>query len=176
VTSVSDLYTPADAAQVRWAREVDRALRAREGMAVRAACLRLARQLRGETILGADGRPYLVRYQLAEYPRGGPRVYLHHFQQSDQAEKLHNHPWDRSVSLILAGGYREHRHRAASRLLRPGDTNEIRASDFHRIELVEADAWTVFRTGRYVGTWEFLDVKTGRRIPWREFASRREHA
>jgi hypothetical protein len=77
------------------------------------------------------------------------------------------------VSLILAGGYIEHRHREPPRAFLPGERNVIAAADFHRVELVAGDAWTVFRTGRYVGTWEFLDVTTGQRIPWRDFADRR---
>ncbi|HZC29939.1 MAG TPA: hypothetical protein VE261_00365, partial [Gaiellaceae bacterium] len=96
-------------------------------------------------------------------------VYLHKFHRSDDADDLHNHPWAWSFSIILAGGYVEERlddamvadglggwhhrvffsppKRIEVRRLTAPSFNFIRESTFHRVDLIEADAWTLFIAG-----------------------------
>ena len=113
------------------------------------------------------GRPYLDRYELAGYTPGysGPRIpslYLHHFLASDPREETHSHPWGWSASLILAGGYREHRctpdGAETIRELRPGDLNVIHAADRHRVTLLGDECWTLFLAGRYAQPWHFYEA------------------
>lgn len=112
-----------------------------------------------------------------------PTVFLHRFLRSDGDLELHNHPWDRSLSFILAGGYREERRRRVlldgreldvveQRVVRPFRFNRIDADDFHRVDLLEDDAWTVFITGPKVKSWGFWDRFTGEYIDWREHLRR----
>jgi hypothetical protein len=115
-----------------------------------------------------DGEPYLERYFVAGYnptaPHGGTTepasVFLHHFLSSDRNGATHSHPWEWACSLMLAGGYREERCDAAGRLtvrdVRPGDVNLLDAQVQHRVELFEADAWTLFLVGRVVQDWAFF--------------------
>ncbi len=108
-----------------------------------------AREIRGE-----HGEPYLERYSLCG--AFGWRAYLHRFRASDPDRGLHDHPWGWSMSLILAGSYREVREGAVRRLF-PGQVNIIRGHDFHRILLDEGEeAWTLFVHGPRVKGWGFL--------------------
>lgn len=120
-----------------------------------------------------NGAPYLHRYFLAGWsPRTAgptrPSIFLHHFLASDPADQVHSHPWGWSSSLILVGGYREHRclgHRYAPmpgdvlqvKEYRPGDVNVLMPDDKHRIELLDADCWTLFLAGNYAQPWTFTD-------------------
>lgn len=150
-------------------------------------------------IYDRDGRsPYLSRYYLLGAPiaedggdafdqHGAPRegiqwkdgwgVYLHRFHRSDEDADPHNHPWRWSASLILAGGYIEHRKNAfgglSSRLFSPGNVNVIRANDFHLVHLVDGDAWTLFFAGPKVQSWGFFDLARRVFVPWREYIDRR---
>lgn len=129
--------------------------------------------------------PYLMRVYLAPERSSGsglrsllPRPYLHFFFRGDEDREVHNHPWVRSVSVILAGGYTEYRwnpitRKLDSRQLRPGDINVIRRDDFHRVELSEPGrgCWTLFTTSRRAEPrsthdWHFLDTETGKLTPW----------
>lgn len=114
-------------------------------------------------------------------------VFLHHFRRSDSDRELHSHPWRTSLSLILTGGYDEQRASTdhtphgtpiPSRVRRflPGRINVIRATDHHRVLLLDEQrgAWTLFFAGQKVDSWGFLDLDTGARIPWREFVAARE--
>jgi hypothetical protein len=100
-------------------------------------------------------------------------VYLHGFLQPDASRDLHNHPWAKSVSLILHGGYEEERWvdgRIVERVLRPGRVNRINRDTFHRVDHLHANpTWTLFVTGKYVGVWGFKDRETGEFIPWRRY-------
>lgn len=139
------------------------------------------------------GSPYLSRYYLTQRPRmpdgsapfdphGDPKsgvfwpdgvgLYLHRFHRSDDDGALHNHPWRWSLSLILVGGYSEERRRGTRverRFVGPGSLNFIRATDFHRVDLVERDAWSLFLAGPKVGSWGFWDRASGITTPWRDF-------
>jgi len=140
--------------------------------------------------------PYLSRYYVFGGPRdedsfdelGNPRpstvwrtlpfnVYLHRFHRSDDDAALHNHPWTWSFSVILAGGYVEYRrhglHEVRERRVLPGSINVIRGDDYHRVDLIESDAWSLFVAGPRSQSWSFWDPETGMTWPWREFIDRR---
>ena len=54
---------------------------------------------------GPEGEPYLERYYL--FGLFDRHVYVHRFTDSDPDRGLHDHPWNRALSLVLTGGYRE---------------------------------------------------------------------
>jgi hypothetical protein len=154
-------------------------------------------------ITDREGTPYLSRYYLwpkiPKAPDGSPgfdetgspkpgtfdrdrdrsfALYLHHFHRGDGDAELHNHPWKTSFSLILAGGYLEERRlrgtaRVIRRVLHPGDFNVIESDDFHRVELLEKDAWTLFLAGSRSQSWGFWNRVTTIYTPWREFVERK---
>ncbi len=117
------------------------------------------------------------------YPPGA-HVYLHCFHRGDNERELHCHPWLWSMSLILVGGYREQRRVVAEfagkktmwdveeRLVQPGDVNYIAQSDFHRVDLIDGECWTVFVSGPKASSWGFWDRATDSYTPWREFMKR----
>lgn len=148
-------------------------------------------------ILDREGkRPYLSRYYLTSRPRmadgsapvvGGElrrdvlppppvALYLHRFHQSDDGGQLHNHPWRWALSLVLAGGYSEERRgfggRVDRRTVSPFSLNWIGRADFHRVDLLEEDAWTLFLVGPKVSSWSFWERVTGETIPWRDYITR----
>lgn len=113
----------------------------------------------------------------ANYIRYMPRPYLHYFFRGDDDRAYHNHPWKRSLSFILIGGYIEHvwnfeLKRSLSRLFTPGKVNYLKRGTFHRAELLPGEkAWTLFvSTGRVQaadGTdWDFYDPETDTFTPW----------
>lgn len=109
---------------------------------------------------GEHGEPYLERYYL--FGAFGWHAYLHRFVDSDPDRGLHDHPWDRAVSLVLTGGYDEMRPLADdpdqtfTRTLRPWHINRLRGTDFHRVVLREGrPAWTLFLHGPRVKGWGF---------------------
>lgn len=111
----------------------------------------------------------------AEWPNGPIALYLHRFHRSDEDLALHNHPWRWAVSLILTGGYSEERrigNRVVRRSVLPLTLNFISADDFHRVDLFEEDAWTLFLSGPKASSWGFWDRRTGEYVPWREFITR----
>jgi hypothetical protein len=125
-------------------------------------CQALARTLRVERI-HRDGKPYLNRYFVAGWSpynrRSGPAVFLHHFVASDAYDTLHSHPWGWSLSVILVGGYREERCGddgvPTVKQYRPGDVNALEPSVRHRVDLLEADCWTLFLAGNFEQAWQF---------------------
>jgi hypothetical protein len=116
------------------------------------------------------GRHYLFRKSwLPRLEHKLRSLYLHHFWRSDYEDEVHNHPWRRSYSLILTGGYIEHRYvggRIVTRRFLPGMINVIDSSDFHRVELIGRDCWTLFLSGPKVAQWGFLDVATQTFLGW----------
>lgn len=128
----------------------------------RAWCVALARTLRSQTI-DREGQPYLTRYFVAGWnpftKQPGPSVFLHHFVGSDATDQVHSHPWGWALSLILVGGYREHRcigERRTVQEYHPGAINVLGLDDHHRIELLERDCWTLFLVGHYAQPWGFF--------------------
>lgn len=127
---------------------------------LRKLCLWLAKRLPSFTIPDAEGNPYLTRYYLFGADRAFGNIFLHHFHKSDGDMDpdgtllLHNHPWPWSFSLILLGGYIEERRvlehagwAVAEYEVKPGTFNFITHKDFHRVDLLEQDGWSLFFTG-----------------------------
>lgn len=119
----------------------------------------LTNKLPARAINGDEGERYLERYFLFDFL--GVKAYIHRFVASDPDRGLHDHPWDRSVSLVLAGGYREVRRTIKSgarcRQIDPWRLNYIRGNDFHRIVLDPGEeAWTLFMHGARTKGWGFL--------------------
>jgi len=150
----------------------------------------------------AGESPYLSRYYLFGGPRskngpvfddkGSPlestiwrdlpvNLYLHKFHRGDDDLAAHSHPWRWALSFVLVGGYSEERRVPANsrpwkmewRLVRPLSFNFIKSDDFHRVELIEKDCWSLFLAGPKADTWYFWDRDTGETIPWREFIFKR---
>lgn len=134
--------------------------------------------------------PYLSRYYLWRGPHsvdgshpfdqyGRPKsnivrtdgisLVLHHFHRSDSTTKLHNHGWSWGLSLILTGGYVEEKlvgNKVTRRKLKPFSLNFIRPSEFHRVELLENDAWTLFLRGPRLKEWFYKDRYTHETLKW----------
>jgi hypothetical protein len=129
----------------------------------------------GLPVFAPDGNP---REGITWNDRNGPvAVYLHKFHRGDDDLEPHNHPWKWSIAIILSGGYYEDRlgkdgnlHR---RTMLPGMVNVIRANDFHRVDLIGEESWSLFIAGPRVGSWGFWDSKLKEVIPWREFIARK---
>ncbi len=134
-----------------------------------------SRDLEATIIRDDDGSPYLLRvYLTGRSPAGTirtrPAVWLHHFFRSDADREVHSHPFRWSLSVILSGGYIEHRwdrrrRRMRVRTLRRGSVNLLRSSSFHRVQLIDGPCWTLFIAGPRVGVvdgegWGFLDTET----------------
>jgi hypothetical protein len=105
-------------------------------------------------------------------------VYLHKFHRGDDDQELHGHPWKWAVSFVLSGGYREERRipgtdKVTVRLLPAGSVNLIFDDDYHRVDLLDDEAWTLFIVGPKVGSWCFWNRHTGETTPWRTFIQRK---
>lgn len=87
---------------------------------------------------------YMERWTLTT-PLG--QVRLHHILRGDDDRHFHDHPFD-FVSLILAGGYMEHRPGKPQRVCLPKTLVRHRAEDLHYLKLLGGrPAWTlVFAT------------------------------
>lgn len=134
---------------------------------------------------------HVVMHPKWELPAKFPvNVFLHKFHRSDDDGALHNHPWKWSVSLILAGGYSEERRhvtekmcdmhekphivwRVKRREVLPFSLNVIRADDFHRVDLLEKDCWSLFLAGPKSQSWGFWDRISGAYTPWRSFIAQK---
>ena len=95
-------------------------------------------------IIADAGQPYLERYYVATFL--GWQFYLHRFVASDPDRGLHDHPWPRAFSIILAGQYWEET-RSGRRLVRW--FNSLTGDTFHRVVLphvglYEFPCWTLF--------------------------------
>ena len=142
--------------------------------------MRLLDFLFHRTISGLDG-PYLTKYRLLNLGKKFVRIYIHQFHRSDEDEELHSHPWKWAFSIVLKGGYIEFREKPetdsastlVTRTLRPGSFNFIRDIDYHRVDLLEGEAWTLFIAGPETNSWFFLDPKTRTYTPWRAFVARK---
>jgi hypothetical protein len=140
------------------------------------------------------GRPYMMDGSSPYNDSGNPKVdaifpqgigvYIHRFHQSDGDSALHNHPWRWAISLILAGGYREERRTSTSEKTgdrwwekhsvevfeyRPGDINVLTSETFHRVDLFEDEAWSLFVVGPKFSHWGFWNRASQEMTPWRTF-------
>lgn len=140
--------------------------------AVRAVLTRLCVGLPCRRIRAPDGGLLVEQFLLSHSPeRTAWRLRLHHYVRGDADRALHNHPWW-GLSLILVGGYREEYRDAdhdplgadtytvRMRVLTPLSVNFITPETFHRIDLRERDAWTLFLSSPARGSWGFWDRAT----------------
>lgn len=143
---------------------------------IRKLCLWLSKRLNHITINVPDPvtgvkAPYLTRYYLFGKDRKWGNIYLHHFHDSDKGPELHNHPWEWSFGMILTGGYSEERRMpddsVEAREVNPGSINYITSKIFHRVDLLEKDAWTLFFAGPRTNDWGFWDRNTKEYKDWR---------
>lgn len=138
--------------------------------------------------ISTEGSPYLTRWYLwPEGPRtvedadlgrreGDPdsdlpfALFIHKFHRGDGDRDQHNHPWDLSVAIVLAGGYREERG-SDTKICAPGMINVIREDDFHRVDLLNPamGSWSLFIAGRKTGGWGFKDATSGVVTPWQTY-------
>lgn len=130
---------------------------------------------RGFTVY-QGGRPYLRRWYVV--PRNDVRnVYLHQFLLSDDDRALHDHRGD-NTSFLIDGDYVEYvlpRSRYDSgvrtpdvRRVRAGETATRRATDLHRVELVDGrPVLSLFFIGPTVRDWGFGCERGW--VPWRDF-------
>ncbi len=118
---------------------------------------------------GVSG-PYLTRYKVADL--GPIAVRVHQFHRGDEDPDPHNHPWKGALSLILVGGYREFREGKAARDLRPGSWNLITASTFHRVELLDGEAWTLLIHWKGEEPW-FFRLPYGELVFWEDYITRK---
>jgi hypothetical protein len=150
---------------------------------MRKLCLWLAKHLPFITILTSACKPYLSRYYFFWKDRKWGNTYLHHFHCSDTdtapsgAYYLHNHPYPWSFSIILVGGYHEYRMNSKTGLCRwkkfgPGSINILSDKDFHRVELIEEDGWSLFFTGwrSRKRSWGFWDPITNEYLDFKNFS------
>lgn len=142
---------------------------------------------------------YLERYYLLGGPRDNPETskrpinpFLHHFRRSDDAEHLHCHPWKWGLAIILVGGYSEERraparghekpcatcaagksascYKVTRRVYKPLSFNFLRGTDYHRVDLLGEDCWTLFIAGpKRKEDWSFWDRHTGTVTQWEKF-------
>ncbi len=146
-------------------------------------------------VIYTDGTKYLMRTYLKLPTDLLPfEILLHKFYAPDEDRYLHNHPWKKSYSLILAGGYLEERlQRKGVRhyelktgkiytpLIPPdkykqytvGNVNVICEDDYHMIkEFVDSNkhTWTLFIAGkRNDKGWGFWNPETESHIPWKDY-------
>jgi hypothetical protein len=145
-----------------------------------ARLLELLSRLLPRTTISVGGRPYLTRFYLFGKDRAWGNAFLHRFHSSDQGDELHNHPWKWGASLILAGGYDEE-YRVPDlenvpgdevfdvrrRRVLPGTLHRFGDDHFHRVDLLEGEAWTLFFAGPRTKDWGFWDRHTGEFKDWR---------
>jgi hypothetical protein len=99
-------------------------------------------------------------------------VYLHKFCRDDDDRAMHDHPWW-FISIMLRGGYIEHRSGLPTAIRKAPSIAFRRATAQHRIELFRDDdgkaapCWTLVITGRKKRTWGFWCPKGF--VPWHEF-------
>jgi hypothetical protein len=55
---------------------------------------------------------------------------------------------------------------------RPWSLVSIKEDDFHRVDLLEHDSWSLFLAGPRVASWGFWDRETGVFLGWREFIAK----
>ncbi len=111
---------------------------------------------------------YLERYYL--FTLLGWRFYIHRFVGSDPDRGLHDHPWQRAFSIILAGWYWEETRRkfGKGQLRKVRWYNSLTGDTFHRVVLpytvephewyaTQKHCWTLFfHTADDVKEWGFL--------------------
>lgn len=128
---------------------------------------------RKKIITRGNNEAYLIRYSIPWLTCKWFAVKIHHILLSDDA-CLHSHPWG-FVSIILRGGYLEHRYkkepiynvrgkwgaRKIAKYYRSGNILWRPKNTIHRLNLLENNgmvqtAWTFVITFRKVQGWGFF--------------------
>jgi hypothetical protein len=117
--------------------------------------------------------------------RFGIAIRLHEIISSDRARRpgtdrpdFHDHPWP-FISVILKGGYVEHRPGKAPKFYGPGSVLFRKATDLHYLKLPigvdgkEIPAVTLFTTLKYQQRWGFL-MPDGTKMPYPEYFAKFE--
>lgn len=110
--------------------------------------------------IGAFGFEYLSDVIAHDYMRRWiiktPWVLLrlHKIMRGDARDHFHDHPFD-FVSLILKGGYVEHRPDTYPRWCFPGDIIRRRATDLHYLDLIDGPTWTFVIASPEYRRWGF---------------------
>lgn len=118
-----------------------------------------------KVIRDEQGVPFLYRYHLFALTDNGPGICVHHFVKSDERGQFHSHPWNKSLSFILCGGYEEEILKENKREYitknRPRWTFNYLdgVKNFHRVMIPEGgDAWTLFFFGSRKKTWGMIGL------------------
>lgn len=142
---------------------------------IKTVCNFLSKHLPSSTI-AKDNVKYLTRYYLLLKDFKYFNVYLHHFHSSDldlgkdNYGLLHNHPFAWSFGFPLINGYLEERrsqNKVVSKFVSPFTFNFMTHDDFHRVDLIQNEAWTIFITGPRIKDWCFWDRQTKEYINWK---------
>ncbi len=132
-------------------------------------------------LIEIDGDAYLLRFfpfrktVRPPYDRSKwPAVYLHKFLRPDRDRELHSHPNKWSFSIILKGSYTEERRRGNEVFTRRVRLfNFLGLQDFHRIDELHGDVWTLFFVGPKVSSWGFWDRDTNEVTPHHDYLNQR---
>lgn len=119
----------------------------------------------GRSDIYFHGDLYMRRWRVG--PQGGIGIRLHHIVRSDIDRELHDHPFT-FVSIILAGGYTEHRVDGSTTHYPPGSVLFRRAETLHRLTL-DRPAWTLVIRGPLRRVWGFATDHGW--VPWTEFVA-----
>lgn len=123
----------------------------------------------------SNGTKYLQRTYLK---KNGifPAIFIHRFYASDQDFFPHDHPFEKSWSLILCGSYREIKvvpnKNWFDTVYKPGMINVISNKEYHKITMLSNPIWTLFFAKKSSKDWGFYDKETGEHIPWQEYTAR----
>lgn len=111
------------------------------------------------------GVPFLYRYHLFAWSNDGPGICIHHFVKSDPDRGFHDHPWVRSWSFILCGGYEERILNDDKLTYKTHQRKRWRINyldgvkTFHRVMLEDQkDAWTLFFFQKRRKTWGMISL------------------
>lgn len=120
-------------------------------------------------LIKLNGKPYLERYYLGKI--FNRTFYLHRFLQKDAERNVHNHPWKKGGSFILAGSYVqlkavdlcpwENESGAILKKEKIRIFNSVNGNSFHRIDKVVPNTWTLFFHSNRLNRkhWGYLNQK-----------------
>lgn len=128
--------------------------------------VKLTNYLPVKVIRDDKGVPFLYRYHLFSLTNDGPGMCIHRFVKSDPERGYHDHPWDRSLSVILCGNYEERilnddkityntyrRNRWTLNYL-----NGVNV--YHRVMVEDGkDVWTLFMFQKRSKTWGMVSLE-----------------
>lgn len=126
----------------------------------------LLHRLLGRSDVAIAGDVYMRRWRFFSTRWFSLRV--HQIMRSDADRELHDHPFA-FLSLILRGGYVEHRADGSSRTCRAPALVFRRAETLHRLELLDGPTWTFVVTGPRRREWGFMTADGW--VTWEAFTA-----